>query len=177
MQQQLEFIYERQSIRRYLKRKVADDAIDSILTAATLAPTARNIQPWLISAVTDPDILALIGNMADHGRFIKDAPLCFAVFCEKEEKYFLEDGCAATMNIILSAQALGLGTCWVAGDKKHYCQDISTLLNVPKTHSLISLIACGYPGEEPTKKTKKPVKKTCFTNRYESGELSPYTPD
>ncbi len=161
----MDVIIQRKSVREYIDMPVPEGSIDLILEAATQAPTARNVQPWLISAVTDHDLLKLIANEADHGKFIKHAPCCFAVFCDGVEKYYLEDGCAATMNIILSAQALGLATCWVAGDKKSYAPDIGILLNVPKTYKLISLIACGYPSDQIPKKPKIDIAKTCFRNR------------
>jgi nitroreductase len=72
------------------------------------------------------------------------AKACIAVFCV-DTKYYLEDGCAATCNILLAAADLGVGSCWVAGDKKDYCAEIAKLLNVPVAYKLVSLVALGYP--------------------------------
>ena len=85
-----------------------------------------------------------LGQIADHGRFIADAACCIAVYCV-DTKYYLEDGCAATENILLQAADLGLGTCWVAGDKKEYAKEVSDLLNIPEELKLISLISVGWP--------------------------------
>jgi len=165
MAELIDIIRDRRSIRRFAAEPMKDQDIDAMLDCARLAPTARNNQPWLVSAVTDPDLLALIANSTDHGKFIKDAACCFAVFCQADEKYYLEDGCAATMNIILSAESLGLGTCWVAGDKKSYADDIRTILNVEPEYSLVSLVACGRPTEERPKPGKKRADKVCFRDR------------
>jgi nitroreductase len=58
---------------------------------------------------------------------------------------------AATQNILLAACAHGLGSCWVAGDKKPYATDIAKRLGAPGDCRLISLIALGYPAENPRK--------------------------
>jgi nitroreductase len=153
------------SIRKYQDKPIPGDIIDEILDCARLAPTAINIQPWLIGCVTDKVLLERLANLADHGRFIKGTAGSFAVFCEKGQKYYLEDGCAATMNIITAAAAKGIGTCWVAGDKKEYVEAIRMLLNVPDRYTLVSLIAAGYPDEAP-KKEKKRLEEVTFRNTH-----------
>ncbi|CAJ37925.1 nitroreductase family protein [Methanocella arvoryzae] len=161
----IDVIKKRRSIRRFKNQPIPDDVLTEILDCARLAPTAINIQPWLIGCVTDKVQLERLANMADHGRFIKDSAACFAVFCEKGQKYYLEDGCAATMNIITAAAASGIGTCWVAGDKKEYVEAVRTLLEVPDKYTLVSLIAAGYPDEAP-EKAKKSLAEVSFRNQY-----------
>lgn len=161
----IDVIKARRSIRKYEDRPIPGDVINDILDCARLAPTAINIQPWLVGCVTDKALLERLANLADHGRFIKGSAACFAVFCEKGQKYYLEDGCAATMNIITAAAAKGIGTCWVAGDKKEYAEPVRRLLNVPETYTLVSLVAAGYPDEAPKKEKKKPEEVT-FMNSY-----------
>ena len=95
------------------------------------APTAMNIQPWLFGVVKDKATLSKIAAMTDNGRFIADCPLCFAVFGEKNQKYYLEDCCAATENLILALQAHGVSSCWVAGEKKPYAEEVRKLLGFP----------------------------------------------
>lgn len=160
-------IKSRRSIRRYQEKSIPQKDIDDILNCAHLAPTAINIQPWLIGCITDKSLLQKLADTADHGKFIKEAAACFAVFCEKGQKYYLEDGCTAAMNIIYACAAKGIGTCWVAGDKKAYVNDIRKLLNVPAQYTLVSLVAVGYPAEQP-KPAKKPVSEVTFTNTYKA---------
>ncbi|MCD1295251.1 nitroreductase family protein [Methanocella sp. CWC-04] len=155
----------RRSIRNFQVNEIPENDIKEILECARLAPTARNVQPWLIGTVTDKGILAGIADATDHGKFIKDAAACFAVFCVKSEKYYLEDGCAATMNIIHAAAAKGLGTCWVAGDKKPYGETIRKLLNVPDDYTLVSLVAAGYAADHP-RPLKKTMEEVTFRNKY-----------
>jgi len=159
-----EAIRSRRSVRRYQDKKVPDEVVDDILECGMLAPTARNLQPWLLGAVTDKGLLKRIGSLADHGGFIADCAVCFAVFTLKDEKYRIEDGCAAAMNIIHACGAHGLGSCWVAGDKKAYAQDVRQLLKVPDFHSLVALVSAGYPDEKPQPKGKKAREGATFKN-------------
>ncbi len=154
----------RRSRRLFLEDPVPDNIVRDILDCGRLAPTANNLQPWLLGAVTDPILRRRIADLADHGRFIAKAPVCFAVFVLSAEKYFLEDGCAATMNIILSSQANGLGACWVAGHKKTYAEEVRRLLDVPEGYTLISLVAAGKPADDPRPK-KKPLSEVTFWDR------------
>lgn len=162
-----DIIKSRRSIRRYQEKTIPQKDLDDVLTCACLAPTAINIQPWLIGCITDKEILQKIAETADHGKFIKGAVACFVVFCEKGQKYYLEDGSAATMNIIYACAAKGIGTCWVAGDKKTYVNDVRKILNVPEKYTLVSLIPAGYPAEQP-KPAKKPVEQVTFKDRFKA---------
>lgn len=143
----LELLRIRRSIRKFQDRSIIQGDLEKLLDCARFAPTARNVQPWEFVVVTDRNKLMELAKLAENGRFMAQAAACIAVYCV-DTKYYLEDGCAATCNILLAATALGIGSCWIAGDKKPYCQQVNTLLNAPLNMKLISLIALGYPQEE-----------------------------
>jgi len=147
-------IKKRRSIREYKDTPIQKEILQKLVDAARFAPTARGVEPWEFIIINQADALKKIGEVALNGRFIANAKSCIAVFCQ-ETKYYLEDGCAATENILLAATALGIGSCWVAGDKKPYCEQIGALLNVPKNFKLVSLIALGYPLSEGSLKIKE----------------------
>ena len=116
----IQALRERRSVRAYDERKtVPRDMIETIVDCGRLAATARNEQPWEFLSITDAAMRKRIADITQHGKHIANAPVCIAVFCA-DSKYYLEDGCAATQNLLVAAWALGLGTCWVAGDKKEY---------------------------------------------------------
>lgn len=146
----LELLKKRASVRQYQARPVEREKLEAIIDTARLAPTARNEQPWEFVVVTDEGKKAEIASLTDYGRFIAKAGACVAVFC-RETKYYLEDGSAATTYILLAATELGLGACWIAGDKKGYTEDIRKALGVPSEYKLVSLVALGYPGEHQPK--------------------------
>lgn len=139
-----EIIKKRRSVRQYTGKPIPKDALLAMIEAARFAPTARNVQPWEFVVITDKNVLKEIADLAENGRFLAQAAACIAAFCT-DTKYYLEDGCAATENILLAATALGIGSCWVAGDKKPYCGQINKLLNAPEALKLVSMIALGYP--------------------------------
>ena len=140
-----EAIKNRRSIRDYSDRPIPKDVLEKITDAARFAPTARGVEPWHYVVITKSDMLKTVADATDHGKFIGKATACVAVFCE-DTKYYLEDGCAAIQNILLSSTALGIASCWVAGDKKPYCDKIKEILGVPASHKLIGLVSLGYPG-------------------------------
>ncbi|MGA8379277.1 MAG: nitroreductase family protein, partial [Methanoregula sp.] len=147
----------RHSVRKFKPDPIDESFIHDAIECAVHAPTAMNLQPWLIGIIRSGDLLKKIGAVTDHGKFIADAPLCFLVFGERNAKYYLEDCCAATENLILGLQAYGVGSCWVAGEKKEYAEEIRKLLNVPEKYTLVVLVPAGLPLEitpSPKKETK-----------------------
>jgi len=140
----IEAIKNRRSTRNYKDRPISRDALQELVDAARFAPTARGVQAWEFIIVTNPETLKKLGGLIENARFISSAKACVAVF-SGDTKYYLEDGCAATENILIAATALGIGSCWVAGDKKPYCGDVAGLLSAPDSLKLVSLIALGYP--------------------------------
>jgi nitroreductase len=151
----IEVLKTRGSVRSYIGAPVPREIIEDIIDCGRLAATAVNIQPWEFVVVTGRDLLRSIAQATDHGKFISDAPVCVVVLCE-DTKYYLEDGSAATENILLAAHAHGLGSCWVAGDKKPYASDICRLVGAPRGYKLVSLIPMGYAAES-SEKPKRPL--------------------
>ncbi len=152
----MEALRTRRSCRRFEDREVPDDLIEQIVDAGRLAATARNEQPWEFVVVTDPAVRSDLAAMADYGRFIADAPVCIVVL-SADTKYYLEDGSAATENLLVAAHALGLGACWVAGDKKAYAQDVAVRVGAPASMRLVSMVAVGWPGGPLPEPSKRPL--------------------
>lgn len=145
----LECIKTRRSIRVFQSKAVARDVIEDIVDCGRLAASANNMQPWEFVVVQNVEKRREISGITTHGNFIADSPVCIVVFC-KNCTYYLEDGSAATQNILNAAHAHGLGSCWVAGDKKPYALEINRILEVPEEFKLISMIALGYSDQHPT---------------------------
>lgn len=145
----------RRAVRVYTGEAVARETIEDIVDCGRLAATAINIQPWEFVAVMDRATLCRIAEATDYGRFIAQAAACIVVLC-RETKYYLEDGSAATQNLLVAARAHGLGACWVAGDKKPYADRIREIVGAPEGTRLVSLVPLGVPAEEPVKE-KRPL--------------------
>lgn len=160
-----ELLKTRRCIRAYTNQPVAREIIEDIIDCARLAPTARNEQPWAFVVVTEPQTRRRIAQVTDFGRFIADAPVCVVVLC-RDTKYYLEDGSAATLSILLAAHAHGLGACWVAGDKKRYAPEIARMAGAPEGYRLISLVSIGYPAEHPEEKGKRPLAEVLHWEKF-----------
>ncbi|MDD1657481.1 MAG: nitroreductase family protein [Methanomicrobiales archaeon] len=158
-------IKSRRSVRNFKETRVPDDVVRDALECARQAPTAMNLQPWLVGIITERDTLQKIADLTDQGKFIAKAPILFAIFGERGQKYYLEDCSAFTMQLVLGLWSYGVGSCWVAGEKKPYCDAVRNLLQVPATHTLVSLLPAGYPAEMAAP-LKKELARFTFTNRY-----------
>lgn len=150
----IEALKTRRCVRSFKPDPLKKETIEDLIDCGRHAATARNEQPWEFVVVTDPALRKQIADATDFGKFIANAPACVAVLCA-EGKYYLEDGAAATQNILVAARAHGLGSCWVAGDKKAYAAEICALLGAPERYRLISLVALGYPAESPNIEKRK----------------------
>ena len=160
----IECMKTRRSIRAYQDKPVAREVIEDIVDCGRLAASAINIQPWKFVVVQDSAMRKKIADISDHGKFIEQAAVCIAVFCQ-DCKYYLEDGSAATQNMLNAARAHGLGSCWVAGDKKAYAPVIRDLLGLPADYKLVSLVAIGHAAEERNPE-KKPLSDVLHWERY-----------
>jgi len=138
--------------------------LEELIDCGRLAATARNLQPWEFVVVTEPDMLRAIAGATDFGRFIAGAAACVVVLC-RDTKYYLEDGCNASQNILVAAHAHGLGGCWVAGDKKPYAETIRRMVGAPDGFRLVSLLAIGQPAEQPAKE-KRPLSEVLHWEKF-----------
>jgi len=152
-------IMTRTSIRQYTAEPVSQGDIETMLRAGMAAPTAVNKQPWHFVAVTDK---AKLAELAGRREMIKQAGVAIVVCGNldkalqgKAQAYWVQDCSAATENILLAANALGLGAVWTGcypiDDR---VAEVSKVLKLPKTIVPLCVIAVGHPAEQPTPKNK-----------------------
>jgi nitroreductase len=133
---------------------VSRESLETIVDCARLAATARGVQPWEFIIVTDASMRQRLAAICEYGSFLTQSPAAIVVLCN-DTKYYLEDGCNATENILVAATALGLGSCWIAGDKKPYADEICQLVGAPEGMKLVALVALGYPTQSPTPQKRR----------------------
>ncbi len=167
MNKVIEIIKKRRSIRSYSEKTIGTAELLKMADAGRYAPTARNDQPWEFVIVKDREKLRRIADITDYGKFISGAAALIGVF-SKDTKYYLEDCSAATQNIMLAATSMGIGSCWVAGDKKPYCEELRKLLKVPSKYKLVSLISLGYPKNKKSFRSiaKRPLNGICHFEKF-----------
>ena len=162
----VEIIKSRRSIRGYLPKPIAKEILADIIDAARLAPSANNIQPWEFIVITNKETLSKIAELATWGKFIKDAAAAVVVCGERDNPHLLEDCSAATENILLAARAYKIGSCWVAGYRRPYSEKVRSLLNIPEDHEIVSIVSLGYYYANPEPSNKRPLEKVLHWERY-----------
>lgn len=149
MKTAIEALKSRRSIRTYTSQPVERSVIEEIVDCARLAPTAMNDQPWDFVVITGREDLARIPVMLGHAEFIANAAFCVLVLA-RESNCAVEDCCAATENLLIAAEAYGLGACWVAGAPQPYAPTVAKTFGAPADRKLVSIVSFGYPAEAPT---------------------------
>ncbi len=159
-----EVIARRRSIRAFQGRPVEPEKLQAILEAARQAPSAGNLQAYVIYQVTDPACRRALAQAADQ-EFVAQAPVVL-VFCAHparsavkygqrgERLYALQDATIAAAYAQLAAAALGLGSVWVGAFAD---AAVARALDLPAGLWPVALLPIGYPAEAPTPPTRRPL--------------------
>jgi nitroreductase len=144
-------IFHRTSIRQYLDKNVEEEKITKMLRAAMAAPSAGNQQPWEFYVVTAKDKLKELSKTSPYAGCTASAPMAFVVCCQRGcamPEYAQIDASAAVENLLLEADALGLGAVWLGiAPLQERMDAVKTILSVPDTLEVFAIIPCGYPAE------------------------------
>jgi len=173
MNQVIQQLKERKSVRVFTDRQITPEEISAILDSAVNAPTAGNQQLYTIIHVTDPQLKAQLAESCDHQPFIAQAPLVlvFCADCRKWYNTFLEYGCdprkpgvgdlmlavsdtnIAAQNAVVAAQSLGIGSCYI-GDIMENAEQQRQLLSLPPYVFPAAMLVFGYPTVQQTERPK-----------------------
>src|SRR6185369_15380156 len=157
----LSFIFGRRSIRVYSPGEIGDETVTRLLQAAMAAPSAMTKDPWRFVVVRQHVTLAAMAGGLPGGKMLTTATLAIVV-CgdldasfERQVSFMLQDCAAAVENLLLAADALGLGACWVGvhpGESS--VSRIKETLGLPSSVIPVAVVSLGYPGEEPGPRTR-----------------------
>lgn len=145
-------IFKRRSIRKYTSEKVSEDTVKELLKAGMSAPSAANEQPWEFIVIRDREILKEIIDVHGYAAMLKEADVAIAV-CgninrDKVGGFWVQDCSAATENILIEAQELGLGAVWLGVyPLEERVNPIKKILKLPESITPLSIISIGYPAE------------------------------
>jgi len=148
----LEAIKTRRSIRKFTSQKINEEAIHNILEAAMFAPSARNTQSWHILVINDKNILNKLPKLHPNAEMMYEAQLAILVCGDLHMEDMIEyngvNCSAATQNIMLAAQDLGIGSVWLGVyPRKERMDPMVKLFELPEHIVPMTLIALGYPNE------------------------------
>ena len=144
----IENILNRKSVRKYSDKKVEQEKIDTILKCAMAAPSAMNKQPWELLVVTEQEKLEKLAQIAPNASYSKNAQLAIIVCGDSSvsDKFWIQDCCAVTENILLAAESLGLGAVWCAVyPSEEKVKEIREFFNLPENVIPLNIIPMGYP--------------------------------
>lgn len=149
----LKLAAQRYSARKFEDRAVPREAIDKILSAARLAPTAHNNQPQEIIVVQSAEALALLRKCTEC-RY--DAPLAFIISYDKNLVWKRSydgkdsgdvDASIVTTHMMLEAADLGLGSCWVM---YFIPEAVRVEFELPENLEPVAILLVGYADGEPS---------------------------
>ncbi|HPZ08441.1 MAG TPA: nitroreductase family protein [Candidatus Eremiobacteraeota bacterium] len=151
----LNFITSRRSIRKFTAEPVSEEDLTVILKCAMAAPSARNARPWSFVVVQKRETLNKLSLAHSHAKMLSEATLAIAVLGDETiSEYWPQDCSAVTQNILLAANALGLGSVWLGvHPRPERIKAVGETLGIPENIQILSLIGIGHPGEKKPPKT------------------------
>ncbi len=149
----MESILQRRSIRRFTKKPIAQDDLNTLLRAAMMAPTARNCQEWEFIVIRDKNTFTKIMHIHPYAQMLSQADsaiiVCGNTQREHAPGYWMADCGAATQNILLAATSLGIGSVWLGVYPNQERMDgLAKILGLPEYVKPLNIIALGYPDEK-----------------------------
>jgi len=166
MNDTLQTIYERRSVRSYLDRPVPMELLGRVIDAGKMAPSDMNHQPWKFYVLTIPDTIHAFSReirtylegrsykFADSFRDVEDpvfhgAPVVIFLAAPVKNEWAALDLGMCAENMMLAARSLGLDSCPVGfGKFVHKTKIVSTLHLDPRDEVFMAVIL-GYGAEKP----------------------------
>ncbi len=159
----LNLIKARRSIRAFHPDPLTEEQIDALVEAIRWAPSAGNLQSRFFYFITDKQTQRLLARAAWEQYFISEAPLVLVGCTDARIQarygtrgttlYSIMDVSAAVQNVLLVAQALGLGTCWVSAFDEGA---VHSILRLPPHLRPIVIVPVGKPAESPAPPPRLP---------------------
>lgn len=167
-------IMTRRSTKKFEKRPVDDKLIGVILYMATQAPSAGNIQEWEFVVVKEEEQKKKLAKAALSQMFIAEAPAVIVICANLERTclkygkrgetfYAIQDTALAIQNLMLAAQGLGLGSCFVGSFEE---DTVSDIIELPDNIRPVAIIPIGYSAEKPESPGRIPFENLTFSERY-----------
>jgi nitroreductase len=154
MNEVLNAIKNRRTIRRFKSTPVDEEKLLTILEAGRWAPSFSNLQPWRFIVIKDQVLKNAIDKAARESVLhlgINEAPVVILVCVDRriDPLHAIETGAAAAQNMALAAFSLGLGAGWIGIWGTEAEASIQKIFKLPETVRAVSLLPVGVPNESP----------------------------
>jgi nitroreductase len=150
MNETLETMWRRRSIRKYKDDPIPDEHLHLILEAARHAPTGANRQNWRMVVVTEPALRQRTSSACNGQMWMADAPLILCLVTLPGEGKV--NGTIVLDHAILAATSLGYGTCWIGA---YDSEKVKAVLGIPQDHGIVCLTPVGVAAEAPGARSRK----------------------
>jgi len=154
----LSAIRRRRSVREFIGEPVSQEDVVEILTAGIWAPSGLNNQPWRFVVVRGEDVRRRLAGLTHYGHIVTAAPLLIVVFLDTEAMYdTVKDHQAVgacIQNMLLAADALGLGAVWLGQIVKNKTR-VNQTLGLDERYDLMAVLAIGRPAHRDQKSHRK----------------------
>jgi Nitroreductase len=163
MNEVLNAIKSRRSVRKYKSEQISQDCLDKIIEAGIYAPSAHNEQPWHFTIIQNQDLLQHINkvvresmlqsednwtrNFASSPSFkvTYDAPTLVIVSARKDAMAWMADCAAAIQNMLISAESMGVGSVWLGLLRFFFNkEDEMKKLEIPEGYQPYYGVSLGY---------------------------------
>lgn len=162
-------IKSRRSIRSYLPKPIEDEKLAQLLEAARLAPGARIEQNFKMVLVTDDHLKKDLVSACKGQRFVGEAPVVL-VMCYNNERTMLcgqpvrpIDCSIALSFMLLEAEELGLGMCWLGWFND---EDVRQILEIPEEYKVFAVLPIGYPANTGYPTSRKSMNELVRYNKW-----------
>ena len=155
----LTVIHRRKSVRKYLDKPVSREQLTVLMKAGMAAPTAADKRPWAFVAVTERAVLDSLAESSPTGKMLRQAAAAIVVCGDTRRalnsNVWTQDCSAASQNILLAAEAIGLGAVWIGIYPEYFKYNhVRRTLGIPMEVIPLNIISIGWPtgAEKPKQK-------------------------
>ncbi len=152
----IELLRERRSIRKYSARLIEPEKIEILKEAVLRSPSSKGINPWQFIFVDQKETIKKLKDCKPHGAAPLSTATLAVVMCADEtvNDAWIEDCSIASILLQLTAQSIGLGSCWIHIRNRKYSETktsenyIRELLEIPDYFKVLSIISIGYSDQQ-----------------------------
>ena len=152
------------AVRRFKDTPIPEPIVRQIVEAGRLTASGGNSQPWHFIVIRDKETLRQLGQLAQTGPYISQAPLAIVVVMDRS-RLAVSDGSRAIQDMMLAAWSQGVGSNWVGYNN---FPEVNSMLGIPDEVSVLAILPFGYPAEAVGKgqKKRKPLGEVAYNERW-----------
>lgn len=154
-------ILNRHSVREFEDKRIPRALLEMIVKAGIQAPSGHNLQAWRFTVVRDKkkieELKCLIKETAEKKKVyfygMQNPDTLIIVSNDRRNENGIQDSSCAAENIMLAAQSYGIGSVWINALKticdEPEIREVLSSYGIPERHIVWSVVAMGYPAEQP----------------------------